>query len=92
MKNAANLDRDDVPFALNLSPSHTSAAKTVSVTWIPTYEFSDGTVVSFRKAKHVSGMSHRVSINGLAIDYLREDMRPSAASARFFYEKHLANI
>ena len=62
----------------------------LSVTCVPTYEFGDGTVVSFRKVRVVPGMSHRVSINGLAVDYLQEDQRPSAASARFFYDKHVA--
>lgn len=85
---AANLELAAAPFVTTPTEKIDSAAVTTPVTRIPTYEFADGTIVSFRKAKHVQGMSHRVSINGLAVDYLQENMRPSAASARFFFAKY----
>ncbi len=61
----------------------------VTVTFIPTYEFADGSVVSFRKANHVPGCSHRVAIDGMGVDYLEDGAKPSADCARAFHMKHV---
>lgn len=65
------------------------ARASVAVTYVPTYEFPDGSVVSFRKARHVGGCAYRVAINGMGIDYLEDGAKPSADYARFFFEKHI---
>ncbi len=65
------------------------ARASVAVTYVPTYEFPDGSIVSFRKARHVRDGSYRVAINGMGIDYLEDGAKPSADYARFFFEKHI---
>ncbi len=64
-------------------------SETIEVSCVPTYEFSDGNVVAFRRANHVRGCAYRVSINGMGVDYLYDGAEPSAATARFVYEKHV---
>lgn len=58
------------------------------------YEFSDGsgrTTVEFvRPDERNPGWSHRVAIDGLLRDWLREENKPSLKVARFFYEKYAA--
>lgn len=52
------------------------------------YERGDGVAVEFIKIANVPGFSHRVIINGKAVDWLSADFKPSAVSAEYYAEKH----
>lgn len=58
----------------------------------PTFAAEDGRVLQFVPIKNVPGFSHRVTINGLAADYLGDNAKPSAKSAEFFLGKHSTQL
>jgi hypothetical protein len=55
---------------------------------IPTYESADGTVIQFRCIDDMPGFSHRVTVDGVAKDWLSNECKPSAKVAEYFYGKH----
>ena len=55
---------------------------------IPTYEDKAGNIIQFRTIHNIPGFSYRVVRNGLAVDWLRNDQRPSAKVAAYYAEKH----
>ena len=55
----------------------------------PTFWFpEEETLVSFVPYPGVPGYTHRVTINGCAVDWLSLDHNPTAANAEYFEEKH----
>jgi len=57
------------------------------------YDDDQGNTCEFHKLlKRTPGWSHRVSINGIAADWLRSDTKPSAKTAEFFLAKHCPPI
>lgn len=63
----------------------------MKLTAIPTFRSENGHTVQFfpvtDKVLRLTS-SHRVVINGLAVDWLSSDFKPSAKTARFYLEKH----
>lgn len=44
--------------------------------------------VWFAKVQNVPGFTHRVILNGVAVDWLSSESKPSKATAAFFLAKH----
>lgn len=68
-----------------------SAAQAVKLTAIPTFRAEDGTVIQFfpitdKVLRQAS--THRVVMNGTAVDWLSASFKPNQKAAVFFMEKH----
>ena len=60
------------------------------MTPIHSYRADNGDVILFHPSSGVPGFTHRVIINGRAIDWLGDHMRPSTNAAVYFWTKHHA--
>lgn len=68
-----------------------SAAQAVKLTAIPTFRAEDGTVIQFFPVADKvlrQSSTHRVVLNGKAIDWLSSGYKPNQKTAIFFMEKH----
>lgn len=51
--------------------------------------YSDGKrTLEFVKVKRVPGFSHRVVIDGIAVNWLANTHKPGVVAARFYFEEH----
>lgn len=59
-----------------------------SVQVFTTYVHPDGRKLRFHPVKGVPGFTHRVSIDGIAMGWLGEHVKPSKLTAMFFFDEH----
>jgi hypothetical protein len=71
-------------------PLHCTCAveKILPIKIVPTYHIGSADILQFFPIDKTPGFTHRVVLNGLAVDYLGDNNRPSVAVCRYYIEKH----